>query len=61
MINKKERNLLLVKMKEKNLLELQPLPKVLRMQAVNINKDSVNASVSVSKRAGMPRALDTGN
>ncbi len=27
-------NLLLVKMKEKNLLKIQPLPKVLRVQAI---------------------------
>jgi hypothetical protein len=29
-----KRNLLLVKMKEKNLLKIQPLPKVLRMQII---------------------------
>jgi hypothetical protein len=32
-VYKGERYLLLVKMKEKNLLKMQPLPKVLRVQA----------------------------
>ena len=45
------RNLLLVKRKEKNLLKIQPLPKVLRVQAIRPNQlDQSNYVTYVSDK-----------
>jgi hypothetical protein len=48
-------NLLLVKMKEKNLLKIQPLPKVLRMQATARYKNHFGTTCKVYPAKEFPK------